>query len=124
MEIENLTNPGVPPVHGDLIRITYTNGMIEEKEFVDLPYEEPPPSYRDLTKADFTALVSTGLTSAQKLALRKNADMELAWMQIDDLANVIPRSHPFTNEFLDTAIDLALLTTAQRETVLTEWHQV
>lgn len=33
MVIENLTNPGNPPVEGDLIRITFDNGATAEKIF-------------------------------------------------------------------------------------------
>ena len=31
--IENLTNPGAPPVEGDWIRITYPDGRTEKKQF-------------------------------------------------------------------------------------------
>lgn len=40
MTIENLTNPGQPPVNGDYIRITYPNGNIEEKHFYSEPVAE------------------------------------------------------------------------------------
>ena len=33
MRVFNITNPGVEPVNGDFIRITYPNGNIEEKYF-------------------------------------------------------------------------------------------
>lgn len=121
MEIENLTNPGADPVHGDLVRITHPNGATEERQWIDLPYEAPPPVYRPLAKADFTALVSTGLTSAQKLALRKDVEMELAWMEIGDLGDAIPRDHDFTTAFLEAAVTNGHLTNAKRQAVLNNW---
>ena len=33
VRVFNITNPGVEPVNGDFIRITYQNGNIEEKYF-------------------------------------------------------------------------------------------
>ena len=33
MQTENLTNPGQPPVDGDLIRTTYPNGAVEQKQY-------------------------------------------------------------------------------------------
>ncbi len=33
MQIQNITNPGVAPVDGDFIRITYENGNVEEKHY-------------------------------------------------------------------------------------------
>lgn len=81
----------------------------------------PPPVYRALTKAEFTSLVSTGLTSAQKLALRKDDSMELAWLEIGDLGEAIPRDHAFTTGFLDAAVDASLLAGAQRQVVLDDW---
>ena len=40
MTIENLTNPGQPPVDGDYIRITYPNGSFEEKHYYTDKSEE------------------------------------------------------------------------------------
>lgn len=84
----------------------------------------PMINYRPLAKAEFTALVSTGLTSAQKLALRKDVEMELAWMEIGDLGDAIPRDHDFTTAFLDAAVTNGHLTNAKRQAVLANWPQV
>lgn len=35
MKIENLTNPGLPPIEGDLIRTTYDDGVVEERYYFD-----------------------------------------------------------------------------------------
>jgi tRNA(Ile2) C34 agmatinyltransferase TiaS len=36
MIIENITNPGQPPVHGDTVRYVYPNGATETKVFVSV----------------------------------------------------------------------------------------
>ncbi len=49
MITENLSRPGLPPLPGDRVRITYDNGAVEEKEFhppVTLP---PDPGEITLT---------------------------------------------------------------------------
>lgn len=81
----------------------------------------PPPNYRTLSRAEFTSLVSTGLSSAEKLALRKDEAMELAWLEIGDLGDAIPRDHEYVNNFLTNAVDAALLTSAQSAAVLDNW---
>lgn len=47
MITENLSNAGFPIVNGDLVRITYSNGSIEERLFhdgiEDIPEVEPAP---------------------------------------------------------------------------------
>ena len=36
MIIENITNPGQQPVHGDTVRYVYSNGATETKVFIDV----------------------------------------------------------------------------------------
>lgn len=50
MNISNLTNPGVDPVDGDLIRIEYANGAVEEKHYV-AQVPPPPPTLDQLRAA-------------------------------------------------------------------------
>lgn len=85
------------------------------------PLPVPPPPYNTLTKAAFTALVSIGLSSSQKLALRKDEAMELAWMEIGDLGDAIPRDHEYTTSFLDAARGAGLLSQSQVDAVLSNW---
>ncbi|PZP67907.1 MAG: hypothetical protein DI604_20190 [Delftia acidovorans] len=42
MQIENLSNPGVAPVDGDLVRITYEGGTVETKQYFPPPPFAPP----------------------------------------------------------------------------------
>lgn len=44
MTIENLTNPGVEPVDGDMIRITHPNGSTEERQYWTYVAPAPEPS--------------------------------------------------------------------------------
>ncbi len=53
MTTENLTNPGVDPVDGDLIRITHANGSTEEKRYVAPVPPSPAPVAQHTTKRSF-----------------------------------------------------------------------
>lgn len=108
------------------------NRIIADEAFVEAHYpgawqyvgphiDQTPVSYQPLTRAAFTALVSTGLTSAEKLVLRKDEAMELAWLEIGDLGDAIPRDHEYVTNFLTAAIDALLLTSAQSASVLDNW---
>jgi hypothetical protein len=102
---------------GNPIGHTWTGG-----EWIAPP--PPPTSYRALTKAEFSSLVSTGLTSPEKLALRTDTAMTLAWLEISDLGDAIPRDHEFTTNFLNDATGAQVLTAAQRAAVLEGWPKM
>lgn len=84
MNIENLTNPGEQPVHGDVVRITHASGAIEEKQFIDLPYEAPSPP---VARID-TPLFIMRFTPQERVAMRQaaKADNEYASLIEDWLA--------------------------------------
>jgi hypothetical protein len=76
MTIENLTNPGVDPVDGDLIRKTYPNGFTEKKEYhapVD-PGPAPLPftaSAKSLIDRRIQKLLKQGKTNAALQLINK-----------------------------------------------------
>lgn len=46
MKIENLTNPGVAPVNGNIVRIIYSNGAVEKKEYCATPAPAALPTLK------------------------------------------------------------------------------
>lgn len=86
MKIENLTNPGVDPVDGDLIRITYPNGSTEEKYYWT-PYVNPAPGRKEVILARLVEIdtISDKPRTRRELALSKKATKD--WLQsLDDEA--------------------------------------
>lgn len=73
--IENLTNPGQPPVDGDLIRETYPNGAIVVRQFREV--EPPAPGGPPYQAVGFVAFLEL-LPSADELQLFRLAKAETA----------------------------------------------
>ncbi len=89
MNITNLTNPGVDPVDGDLVRITYPNGATEKKQYW-APVDPPSPTRRDVILSRLSEIdaITDRPRTRRELALAKNATK--AWLQtLDDEADAL-----------------------------------
>lgn len=90
MTIENLTNPGQPPVDGDFIRIEYDNGSSEEKFFYT-PAVTPDPAptpVRTLTKLQYMNRFTDDELAGIYTAAKSNVAVEI-WLEKFKLASEV-----------------------------------
>lgn len=83
MQTENLTNPGQPPVDGDLMLNIHPNGTREEKRFW-APVAPPAPTRRDVILARLLEIdtITDKPRTRRELALAKNATK--TWLEALD----------------------------------------
>ena len=94
MTTENLTHPGVDPVDGDLIRITYANGSTEEKQYWS-PVVVPPAPVRVLTKLQYMNRFHDAELAGIYTAAKTVVQVEI-WLEKFKLASEINLDDPIT----------------------------
>lgn len=120
METINITNPGNPPIEGDIIQNIYPNGTIEQKQFHVIV--EIPPSI-ELTFIEFF----TGrFTPEEIIAIykksREDSDAGILCFAILDFfkqaQGIIP-NHQNTIQGLNTWVSIGVLTAERASQIQT-----
>ena len=89
MQVTNLSNPGQPPIDGDLIRITYQNGAVIQQQYT-APVEPAEPSRRDVIRARLAEIDSITDRPRTRRELQLNKTATKAWLQtLDDEADAL-----------------------------------
>lgn len=89
MQIINLTQENQPPADGDLIRVIYGSGAIEEKQYT-APVEPTPPTRRDVIRARLAEIDSITDRPRTRRELQLNKTAIKAWLQtLDDEADAL-----------------------------------
>lgn len=88
MIIDNLTNNGATPKHGDIIQETHRSGAVVKKMHVDIPVPPEPAKEAVLTRYQFMCL----FTNAEMVAIMTASDTDpvtrLFLKQLDNVEDV------------------------------------
>lgn len=115
--IINLTNPGQPPVAGDLVRVIHSDTCYEEKLYSEPYTEQPVLVSRVMTKLAFLRR----MTQAERVAFRQAAKVDPVledFMALLDLAMDVNKDDPDVISGLQKAEQAGLLATGRAAEIL------
>lgn len=123
--IENLTNPGVDPVDGNLVRKIYPNGTTVVEEYHTPVDPGPAPTvYKILTKlqAIERLMVDGGMTPAELVTAKADPNLAFYWM-IWEFAGTddVNRASPNTAAVLAALRDNSYITQAELDAIMANW---
>lgn len=95
MKTLNLSNPGVEPIDGDLIRIEYDSGATETKYHCASAAPDKSPSPAPWTKKEFLLKFTPTEYAAIAAATKTNAALDYYW-QLFMVAENVLKTDPAT----------------------------
>lgn len=123
ISVDNLTNPGADPVHGDRVRYTYANGKTEIKMWLALPADVVDVSTIPLTRYGWMRLFTLGELVAIK-ELAKTDTVTDVFLEMLSAAEEIFLGDPSTIAALDYLQAQGLITAERRGQIESMEYQV